>query len=483
VKHRARGRCEKRHHLSWLQATALIGGAALCGCVHYAPAPQPPERVLSAFSARSLDDPQLRSALDAHLPSRQSEWPRRQWDRADLLFAMLYFNDSIAEGRAAVRVAAAAVRTAHERPNPTLILASEYANQHDGSPLWLGGATLDFPLDYGGRRSTRITSADLTAQQARYQFTELAWKTRIALRRALADMLISEREVALLQSVHADRESQLTMAHRQLELGATARGDVDRLVADALLDEQRLNDARRRASAARSAVAASVGIPVAALQSLQLTWDRLDDPPQLPEQLLQRAREDALLVRADVRSAVVGYSLAEEALRLEVSKQYPDVRVLPGYTWDHGVKRLQLGLALTLPLLNRNQGAIGEAQARRLEAGARLEATVATAYGEIDEGVRQWQLARERLTEAHGAIYDTAQRMYTETEQGFAAGGNDRTELVAARIARTLTELQVLDAARGAQEALAGLEEALRRPLEGPELDVGANAPPLPEGS
>jgi outer membrane protein TolC len=69
-------------------------------------------------------------------------------------------------------------------------------------------------------------------------------------------------------------------------------------------------------------------------------------------------------------------------------------------------------------------------------------------------------------------VYDAAQRIYQETERGFQAGSNDRTELVAARIGRTLSELQVLDAVRTAQEALAVLEDAMRRPLEGPELEV-----------
>ncbi len=272
------------------------------------------------------------------------------------------------------------------------------------------------------------------------------------------------------------------MARRQVELGATARGDLDRLVADALLDEQKLNDARARSSAARSELAAAVGVPLKALEGLHLEWGELDAPPDIADSLLTKWRDEALLERADVRSAVVGYSMAEQALRLEVSKQYPEVHLGPGYTWDHGVKRLQFNLSMTLPLLNHNQGAIAEAEARREEAGAKLEATVAAAISEIGEGVRQWQLARARLAQARGGIYDTAQRMYAQTEHGFAAGSNDRTELVAARIARTLTELQVLDAVRGAQTALAGLEEALRRPVEGPELEVNAGALSSPEG-
>jgi CRISPR system Cascade subunit CasA len=201
--------------------------------------------------------------------------------------------------------------------------------------------------------------------------------------------------------------------------------------------------------------------------------------------LLEHWREDALLARADVHSAVVAYSMAEQALRLEVARQYPDVHLGPGYTWDHGIKRYQFNLGLTLPLLNRNAGAIGEAEARREEAGAHLEAAVASAWQEIDEAVRQWRLARARLTEARGPVYDAARRIYAQTARGFDAGANDRTELVAARVAVTLAELQVLDAVRTAQDALATLEDALRRPLEGPELTLTAtqaSAPAAGEG-
>ncbi len=452
--------------------TLVALSVCLASCVHYSPKPLPPERAVSDFSARSLEDPGLRADLDKALPARSGEWPRPDWSRADLLIAMLHFNDTVAQGRAAVNVAIAGQRTAREYPNPSVTLASEYANQHDGSPLWLWGIATDWLLDFGRRRNERMTAADLTVQQARYDFTELTWKSRSSLRKAMADLLITNSEVTLLETNHADRESQLTMARRQLEVGATARGDVDRLVSDALLDEQKLNDARRRASAARSSLASALGVPVAALEPAHLVWDHLDDPPEPADDVLRQWREDALLVRADVRSAVIGYSLSEQALRLEVAKQYPEVHLGPGYTWDHGVKRLQFNLGLTLPLVNRNRGAIAEAEARREEAGAKLEATVAAAYSEIDEAIRQWRLARTRLTDAHGAIYDSAQRIYSETQRGFDAGSNDRTELLAAKIARTLTELQVLDAVRGAQDAMASLEDALRRPLEGPEVAI-----------
>lgn len=463
----------------------------LPGCIHYTPRPLPPERVVTDFADRRLDDPRLRAALDAKLPTRTGNWPRSSWDRADLVVAMLYFNDTVAEGRASLGVVTAGRRTARQRPNPTIAILTEYANegsqltefasQHGGAPLWLLGLTPDIPLDLGTRRTARIAVADLTAQQALYDFMEVVWKERGALRRALLDVLLTEHEVALLEKVGGDRQAQLEMARRRLQAGAASHGDLDRLVADAVADEQRLHDARRRLSAARSALAGTLGVPVAGLDSISLTWDGLEEPHepggpmgQLDSQRIQRWREEALLSRADVHSAVAGYGIAEESLRLEVAKQYPQIHIGPAYTWDHGVHRLQFNLSLELPVLNQNQGPIGEAEARRELAGARLEGAVANAYQQIDEAIRQWHLALERVADARGPVYDAAQRIYAEIERGFEAGSNDRTELVAARVARTLAELQILDAVRTAQEALATLEDALRRPLEGPEINMAA---------
>jgi outer membrane protein TolC len=71
-------------------------------------------------------------------------------------------------------------------------------------------------------------------------------------------------------------------------------------------------------------------------------------------------------------------------------------------------------------------------------------------------------------------VYEAAQHLFEATQRQFDAGNSDRTELVAARVARSLAELQILDAVRTAQESLATLEDAMRRPLEGPETDVAA---------
>jgi len=480
----------RRSLLVQAPAVALMMLAA-AGCAHYAPRPLPPEKIVAAFSARRLDDPGLHAFLDAQLPSRAADWPRSRWDRADLFLALLYFNDTVAEARATVKVVRAGRRTARAHPNPTVAILTEYANegnqlteyadQHGGAPLWLWGITPDIPLDVGTRRRARIAVADGAAQQARYDYMEVVWKERAALHRALLDLLMTEREVTLLEKIGTDRQAQLEMARHRVEEGAASHGDLDRLLSDAVADEQRLHDARRRVSAARSVLATILGVPVAALDSIAFSWDSLEKPRDIDRGLIARWREEALLARADIHSAVTGYSIAEEELRLEVAKQYPQVHIGPAYTWDHGVHRLQFNLSLELPIFNQNQGPIGEAEARREQAGARLEGAVAAAYQEIDAAIRQWKLALDRVADARGPVYEIAQHLYTEIERGFDAGSNDRTELVAARIGCSLTQLQILESVRTAQESLAVLEDAMRRPLEGPEIDIAASSSAPPE--
>ena len=81
-------------------------------------------------------------------------------------------------------------------------------------------------------------------------------------------------------------------------------------------------------------------------------------------------QRDAVLNRLDVRRALAQYAAAEADLQLEIAKQYPDLQIGPGYTYEEGNSFFTLGLSATLPVFNRNQGPIAEAEARRRQAAA-----------------------------------------------------------------------------------------------------------------
>ena len=55
------------------------------------------------------------------------------------------------------------------------------------------------------------------------------------------------------------------------------------------------------------------------------------------------------------------YQASQSALQLEIARQYPDVQLGPGYEFDQGDNKWMLGLGVTLPVFNQNQGAIAAA--------------------------------------------------------------------------------------------------------------------------
>lgn len=83
------------------------------------------------------------------------------------------------------------------------------------------------------------------------------------------------------------------------------------------------------------------------------------------------------LIQHNTRLGVVReeYQTAEQSLRLEVQKQYPDISIGGGYGSEDRDDRLLLGLSIPIPIFNGNRAGIEEARARRVQARAVAETT------------------------------------------------------------------------------------------------------------
>jgi CRISPR system Cascade subunit CasA len=92
----------------------------------------------------------------------------------------------------------------------------------------------------------------------------------------------------------------------------------------------------------------------------------------------------AVAGRADVLKAIVAYDQAEADLRGELARQYPAVSLGPGYTWERGLVKLPFAINLTVPSFDLNRAAIRAAEARRAQAGAAIETTLAQAQAAIE---------------------------------------------------------------------------------------------------
>jgi CRISPR system Cascade subunit CasA len=450
----------------------VSGAAIVAACSTYHPAPLAPVEIARNYQSRTLDAAGARAEIKRIAPTAQ--WDGESWDRLSLLAAALKSNPTIAEARAHAASSEAGIRAAKAGPAMTLTLTAEYSRNVPESSPWLYGVTSDIPLDLGQRRSSRIDTARFAAVAAHYDYAEAVWAARMAIRRALAERMLTGREVAIGEELAQVRARQVTALERRVAGGEAVRSDLERVRAEAAGDGRRLVDAQARQLAAQAALAEAVGVAPSSMAAVKLDWSGFDAPKAA--QAAGAVRETALLERSDVLRAVAAYDQAEAELHGEVAKQRPEFHVGPGYTWERGLVKLPFALGLSLPSWDLNRGAIAAAEARRAEAGVHLEAVISRAQAAIDAAEIEDAAAREALARVRDIDVLTAKRVADQAEQELANGAIDRVDWAAAQAGWRLAELAEIDALRRVHAADAALEDALRRPLDGPELLIAPQA-------
>ena len=227
--------------------------------------------------------------------------------------------------------------------------------------------------------------------------------------------------------------------------------------ADLVTAQRRVTDARGRRGQADASLAKALGVSTAAVADL-----RLAPALELSDPNWRSMREQAPLTRKDVLRAVVDYDLAESALRTEVARQYPEVHVGPGYTYDHGIQKIPFNLTLVLPPLDLNRAAIAQAAAKRTEAGRSLEAVQAAVLAAADQAAVSLATARQAEQLARDRDLPIARRAAQGSAAMVRAGEGDRVDDLAAQAALLDAEQALLDARRVHRAAILDLEDALR---------------------
>jgi len=445
----------------WL--LVLLTGLA-AGCATYWPRPIDPRTTLKHFESRSLDDPGLHAFIAERVAGGAPQWPLPAWDLEHLTLAALYFLPGLDVARAGLHAAEAGVVTAGVRPNPSVGLVLQYNIDAAGFPPWTIPFTFDIPIETAGKRGARMTRAERLVDAARLTLAQAMWQARSRVRTALVAHLLAERERDLLRDEERARQDAVRVLERRLSVGDVSRPDVDAARTDLATTRLSLLAAEGRVETTKVALASALGLPVGALDDIALVWPNLAAPQPAEEIAPPAVQRAALLNRLDLRRALAEYAAADAALKLEIAKQYPDVRLGPGYLFEEGDNKFQIGLSIPLPIFDRHEGPIAEATARREETGARFLARQAQVIREVEEAVRRYRSALGQLDEATRA-HELLLAREAAVRRALEAGEEDRVTLVGVEVRRAVAARERLAALREAQTALGGLEDAVERPI------------------
>jgi outer membrane protein, heavy metal efflux system len=464
--HEIAARVPRSRMTSWVFAVAVAASLSACAPQRYGAAPIAADRAAASFEARSLADPGLRAFAQKCLT--RSEWPPEAWDYCALSIAALYFNPELETARARVAESEAQLVTAGARPNPSFGITP-------GVPSpYLLTLELSFPIETAGKRGYRLRAARSLDEAARLDLAATAWKIRNEVRSAMVDVLVGSRTRDLLRAEVEVREDQVKILTGMSAAGEIARPEPDGARIELSRARASLAGAEEQVAEGRAALASAVGVPLKALESVQLSWRDFESPPSEGAWRIDEIEKDAVLNRLDVRRALAQYAAAEASLQLEIAKQYPDIDLGPGYTYEEKRSYFTVGLSATLPLFDRNQGPIAEAEAGRRRAAAQFLQTQARVIEGSARALALYQAAVKNLEEA-ARLSDLQAARREAARQAVRVGEEDRLVLDAAEIESSVTARARLEALAHAQRALGDLEDALQRPLtaadEFPEIN------------
>jgi outer membrane protein TolC len=436
----------------------------LAGCAAFHSQPISPEQTADSFGKRSLGDEHLRAFLETN--QTPAPGPREAWNLKALTLAAFYYEPALAEARAQLASLQAAQITAGERPNPSVSATPGYDPGIPGSPSpWLVTLTTDWPIETAGKRHRRIDLAARKVESARWGLVGAVWQARSRVREALLALYAAGETESLLAGQVVAQSNVVRLMEGKLALGSASGYEVTQ--ARITLDTTQLQwrEAAGQKEQALAQMANAIGLPLLALAEVSFSFAELE---QFPNELTQAdVRRKALLNRADVRAALADYAASQSALQLEIAKQYPDVHLGPGYGWNTGSagdSEGTLGLSLTLPVLNHNQGAVAEATAQRTQAAAHFLTVQANAVGEIESAMAAYNAALRQSATAKSLLEDLRSRLESVRAQQ-QAGEADPLAVATAQVEFGAGAQNQLAAVLKTQQALGQLEDAVQSPL------------------
>jgi len=296
-------------------------------------------------------------------------------------------------------------------------------------------------FELAGKRGYRIESAAFGTQSAEAAFEDAVRQLGFTVKDAYHRIQLAQRRLTLAEE-NRDRFSRILEINTiRFKKGYIAEVDLIRIRLQFIDFQSQVIQAIQESETARADLRQLLRLSPAAQLELtsEFEYKRID-----PD--IGRLRTVALEARADVRMKRFLFSQREADLKLAMAYRIPDVTVGGGYSVQ-GPKgpdnpgQVALSVGVPLPLFNRNQGGIVQAEVAVQSAEADLNKTLNQVENEVDVAYKNLLQSR-RLVEAFlGGVLDDARSTLTIVERAYERGGATILDLLdAARTSRTIQQ-------------------------------------------
>lgn len=316
-------------------------------------------------------------------------------------------------------------------------------------------------FELAGKRGYRIESAGFGTQSAEAAFEDAVRQLGFTVKDTYYRTQLAQRRLVLAEENRERFSRILDINTIRFKKGYIAEVDLIRIRLQMVDFQSQVIQSLQEAESARGELRQLLRLsPKTVLElTTELGFRRID-----PD--IEKLRVAALAVRPDIRAKRYTFSQRESDLKLAKAYRIPDVTIGAGYAVQ-GAKgpdnpgQVALNAGIPLPLFNRNQGGIHQAEVSLQSAEADLDKTVNRVENEVEVAYRNLLQSR-RLVEAYfGEVLEDARSTFSIVERAYERGGATILDLLdAARTSRTIQQ-NYIEALFDYQHHLFQLESAV----------------------
>jgi cobalt-zinc-cadmium efflux system outer membrane protein len=353
--------------------------------------------------------------------------------------------------------------TAKLFPNPLLSIGTQSSSTQgrtlSNSGQLLGQVAQLFEL--AGKRGYRIESAEYGTQSAEAAFEDAVRQLGFTVKDTYYRIQLARRRLMLAEENRERFSRILGINTIRFNKGYIAEVDLIRIRLQVVDFQSQVIHALQEAESARGDLRQLLRISPKTLLDLttELGFRRVD-----PD--IEKLQEVALAMRPDIRVKRHTVSQRESDLKLAKAYRIPDVTIGAGYAIQgpqgpDNPGQIALNAGIPLPLFNRNQGGIRQAELSLQAAEAELDKTVNLVENEVDVAYRNLLQSR-RLAEAYfGEVLEDARATVTIVERAYERGGATILDLLDAARTSRMIQQNYLEALFSYQHHLFQLESAV----------------------
>ena len=316
-------------------------------------------------------------------------------------------------------------------------------------------------FELAGKRGYRIESAGFGTQSAEAAFEDAVRQLGFTVKDTYYRVQLAQRRLVLAEE-NRDRFSRILAINTiRFNKGYIAEVDLIRIRLQMVNFQSQVIQSLQEAESARGDLRQLLRLsPKTGLGLItELDFRRID-----PD--IEKLRVTALDMRPDIRAKRYTFSQRESDLKLANAYRIPDVTIGAGYAIQgsrgpDNPGQVALSAGIPLPLFNRNQGGILQAEVSLQSAEAELNKTVNLVENEVEVAYRNLLQSR-RLVEVYiGGVLEDARSTLTIVERAYERGGATILDLLdAARTSQTIQQ-NYIEALFNYQHNLFQLESAV----------------------